>query len=176
MFFSSYFNKIKRKINKFYLKYKIFKAQKRNIKISKLFAKCGNNLKIFGNISIYNGEKITIGNDCNINDNVYLNGRSGIVIGNDVTLSAYCKLVSSGYDIESWLSKGEKKHLDNKPIVIGSHCWIGVGAIILPGVTISGEYVIIGAGAVVTKDIEEDYVLVAGNPAQIKKRYKTTNG
>ena len=56
----------------------------------------------------------------------------------------------------------------SKPVKIGDDCWIGAGAIILPGVTI-GNGVTVGAGSVVTKDVE-DYVVVAGNPAKIIKR------
>ena len=48
---------------------------------------------------------------------------------------------------------------------IGKNCFIAVGAIILPGVKI-GDEVIVGAGAVVTKDVPSNCV-VAGNPAKI---------
>lgn len=51
-----------------------------------------------------------------------------------------------------------------KPITIGRDCWIGGGAIIQPGVTI-GDRVIVGSGAVVTKDVADD-VIVVGNPAR----------
>jgi maltose O-acetyltransferase len=51
-----------------------------------------------------------------------------------------------------------------KPITIGRDCWIGGGAIIQPGVTI-GDRVIVGAGAVVTKDVPDDSIVV-GNPAR----------
>ena len=101
-----------------------------------------------------------------------MNGRSGITIGDNVTLSHGAKLVSTGYDVEHWMETGERVHIDNKPIYIGDNCWIGANAIILPGVKITGEYVIIGAGAVVTKDVTESRVLVAGNPAKIVKRYE----
>lgn len=54
-----------------------------------------------------------------------------------------------------------------KPITIGKDCWLGGSAIVLPGVTI-GDRVVVGAGAVVTKDVPSDCV-VAGNPARIVK-------
>jgi len=50
---------------------------------------------------------------------------------------------------------------------IGSHCFIGCGAIILPNVTI-GNHVIVGAGSVVTKDVPANSI-VAGNPARVVK-------
>lgn len=55
-----------------------------------------------------------------------------------------------------------------KPVVLKRNCWIGAGATILPGVTV-GENAIVGAGAVVTKDVEPDTV-VGGIPAKLIKR------
>ena len=52
-----------------------------------------------------------------------------------------------------------------RPVRIGSHCFIGGGAVILPGVTI-GNRVVVGAGAVIDRDIA-DGSLVGGNPARI---------
>jgi maltose O-acetyltransferase len=54
------------------------------------------------------------------------------------------------------------------PITIGSNCWIGANATILPGVTI-GDNVVIGAGAVVNKDIP-DNVVCAGVPARVIRK------
>ena len=54
------------------------------------------------------------------------------------------------------------------PIVIEDGAWIGAGAIILPGITI-GEYAVIGAGSVVTKDIPA-YTIAAGNPCKLIRK------
>ena len=56
---------------------------------------------------------------------------------------------------------------DDVDIIIGNDVWIGTRSIILPGVKI-GNGVIIGAGAVVTKDVPP-YAIVGGNPAKIIK-------
>lgn len=53
------------------------------------------------------------------------------------------------------------------PIVIGQDVWIGMGAIILPGVTL-GDGAIVGAGAVVTSDVSPGAV-VSGVPARVLK-------
>ena len=55
------------------------------------------------------------------------------------------------------------------PVIIGDHCWIGFNSIILKGSSLSND-VIVGANTILTKDIEESNVIVAGNPASIKKR------
>ena len=59
--------------------------------------------------------------------------------------------------------------LVKKPIVIDDNAWVASRAIILPGVVI-GKAAVVGAGAVVTKDVEP-WTVVGGNPAKfIKKR------
>lgn len=59
----------------------------------------------------------------------------------------------------------EKAYQYNMPIHIGKNCWIGAGAIILPGITI-GDNVVVGAGSIVTKDLPSDVVAV-GNPCKV---------
>ena len=67
----------------------------------------------------------------------------------------------------------EQKYADAEfqyPVVIGNDVWIGHGALILCGVSV-GDGAVIGAGAVVTKNVEP-YTIVAGNPAkEIRKRF-----
>jgi len=60
-----------------------------------------------------------------------------------------------------------------KPVVIGEYCWIGGHSTICPGVTI-GDRSVIGAGAVVTKDIPADSLAV-GNPAKVIRRLNQTD-
>lgn len=82
------------------------------------------------------------------------------------------------------LSHDHCKRINNQPLLldtkIGERCFIAVGATILPGISIGNE-VIVGAGAVVTKDVPAN-VIVAGNPARIirenismNKRAELTN-
>jgi len=54
-----------------------------------------------------------------------------------------------------------------RPVVIGRNVWVGGGAIILPGVTL-GDDAVIGAGAVVTRDVPQG-ITVLGNPARRKE-------
>jgi serine acetyltransferase len=61
--------------------------------------------------------------------------------------------------------------LERKPLVIGHDVWIGESAILLPSVSRIGNGAVIGAGSVVTKDVEA-YTVVAGNPARkIRDRF-----
>lgn len=59
-------------------------------------------------------------------------------------------------------------HNAGKDVTIGEDSWVGMNAVILPGVTL-GKKTIVGAGAIVTKSFPEGYVVVAGNPARIIK-------
>ena len=59
---------------------------------------------------------------------------------------------------------------DRGKITRGDHDWICSSAIIFPGVKITGQHIVIAAGAVVTHDIAESYVIVGGVPAEIIKR------
>ena len=61
----------------------------------------------------------------------------------------------------------DRQILTCKPIHIKKGAWIGAGASILPGVTV-GRYSIVGAGAVVTKNVP-DYAVVVGCPAKVVK-------
>ena len=162
-------------LKKWIKKRKLSKEKKADLQKSEAFkallASCGENLKLFGVPEISGHNKLKIGNDCRLNSGVYINARSGVTIGNDVTLSRGVQIISTGYDIEHWMNTGEKIHFTDQPVYIGNHCWIGANAVILPGIKITGEYVVIGAGAIVTKDIVESNVVVAGNPAKIIKRY-----
>ena len=60
-------------------------------------------------------------------------------------------------------------HIKTQPVYIGKNVWIGLGSIILKGVTI-GDGAIIAAGSVVTKDVPSN-CLVGGNPAKVIKDY-----
>ena len=64
-----------------------------------------------------------------------------------------------------------ENHLEGKDVKIGNNCWIGMNAMILPGVEL-GDNTIVGAGSVVTKSFSEGMIVIAGNPAKVIKRLK----
>ncbi len=87
-----------------------------------------------------------------------------IVLGEKITVSQGAYLCSASHDISY-----RNKPLIHKPIRINSYAWICTEAFVGMGVTI-GEGAVVGARAVVTKDVEP-WTVVAGNPAKfIKKR------
>lgn len=162
------------KLNKLCSAWKRKRVVKRQERLNRAFralvCSCGENLTVYGKPSVSQGDKLSVGDNLKINDQVYINARSGVTIGNNVTLSHGVKLLSTGYDTERFLTTGDRVHTEDTPIVLGDNIWICANAIILPGVHITGKNVIVAAGAVVTRDVTEDSVIVAGNPARIIKR------
>jgi maltose O-acetyltransferase len=126
------------------------------------FETCGLGVKFWGLCNIKNPENIKVGNNVTFNDGAYLNGLGKISLGDNVSISAMSIIVSTGLDADSLPTS--KIHID-KAIVIGDNVQVGVGAIILAGVSV-GDNVVIGAGAIVTRDIHSNCI-VAGNPARV---------
>ena len=121
----------------------------------------GENSQIMAPIAGAAFDKLKIGNNVFINSNSLLMARGGITIEDDVMFAANVQLLSNNHD------EYDRQVLLCKPIHIKKGAWIGAGASILPGVTI-GKYAIVGAGAIVTKDVG-DYEVAVGVPAKIVK-------
>lgn len=105
------------------------------------------------------GAKIVIGNHCGFSG-VSIVADKEVVIEDNVTVGA--NAIIGDRDDHSDIYASEPR-----PVHIGKNVWIGMNATIMKGVTI-GEYAIIGAGAIVTKDVPP-YAIVAGVPAKIIK-------
>ncbi|MBE6509016.1 MAG: galactoside O-acetyltransferase [Methanobrevibacter sp.] len=106
-------------------------------------------------------DKIKIGNNVFINSNCLAMARGGITIEDDVMIAGNVQLLSNNHD------EYERQILTCEEIIIKKGAWIGAGATVLPGVSI-GKYAIVGAGAIVTKDVP-DYSVVVGIPAKVVK-------
>jgi len=117
-------------------------------------------------------ENITIGNDTFIGHETMIAGsnKSSVTIGSNCDISSRVTIVTGTHEIDIYGEHIAGKGI-SKDITIGDGVWIGVNATILPGVNI-GNKSIIAAGAVVTQDVPS-YVMVAGNPAVIKKKLTT---
>ena len=63
----------------------------------------------------------------------------------------------------------DNRNYEVKDVKIGKYCWIGMGAIVLPGVEL-GDYTIVAAGAIVTKPFPEGFQVIGGNPAKVLKK------
>ncbi len=121
----------------------------------------GENSRIMAPLSGAALDNLVVGDNVFINSNCLAMARGGITIEDDVMLAANVQLLSNNHD------EYNRNVLLCKPILIKKGAWIGAGVSILPGVTI-GEYAIVGAGAIVTKDVG-DYEVAVGVPAKVVK-------
>jgi acetyltransferase-like isoleucine patch superfamily enzyme len=146
----------------FKLNHTLPNSEEYNELIKQLFGdNIGENSTVMAPIAGAAFDHIKIGNNVYINSNSLLMARGGITIEDDVMLAANVQLLSNNHD------EYDRQVLTCKPIHIKKGAWIGAGASILPGVTI-GKYAIVGAGAIVTKDVG-DYEVAVGVPAKIVK-------
>ena len=130
-----------------------------------ILKECGSNVNI--EKGAHFSPQVKIGDNSGIGVNAQI--APYVTIGSDVMMGPDCLIYTSNHgmkkrDIPMWKQESSK----TEPVVIGNDVWIGARVIILPGVTI-GDGSVIGAGSVVTKDVEP-YSIVAGNPARVIKR------
>jgi len=113
--------------------------------------------------------KLVIGDGCDIGQNLHLTCGGKIVIEEGVNITAQVMITNINHAFNEKEASPLEKELEIREVKIGKYSFIGHGAKIMPGVKI-GRNVIVGAGSVVTKDIE-DYCIVVGNPAKVIKKY-----
>jgi acetyltransferase-like isoleucine patch superfamily enzyme len=115
--------------------------------------------------TIHSPQKIIKGKNVYPGDSpgVYINAANGIVLGDYTNIGPNVGLISSNHNVIN-----NDEHVACSPIRIGNFCWLGMGAVVLPGVVL-GDFTIVGAGAIVTKSFENGYCVIAGNPARIIK-------
>jgi len=112
------------------------------------------------------GQYITIGNGTFLNFGAMLIDVAPITIGNDCQLGPNVQLLTPLHPVDPVPRRAKWEAA--KPISLKDNVWLGGGVIALPGVTI-GENTVVGAGAVVTKDLPANVVAV-GNPARVIRR------
>lgn len=136
---------------------------KRQTLLKRLLGKIGQNSIIeppfycsYGQ-NTYIGDHVFLNNSCTILDN------NEVRMGDHVMIGPAVQIYTAAHLLEA---EPRKQGLEvTKPIVIEDNVWIGGGAILLPGVRI-GRNAVVGAGAVVSRDVPTNTV-VAGNPARM---------
>jgi acetyltransferase-like isoleucine patch superfamily enzyme len=126
-------------------------------------------LRINGDVSLYPGVQIYGQNaEISIGNGTRINGNSQLIAMNKIEIGEGC-FIAQGVIIRD--NDGHKLSINNTlpatsylPVKIGNHCWLGQRAMVLKSVTIS-DNVVIAAGAIVTKNVEQGF-LVGGIPAK----------
>jgi putative colanic acid biosynthesis acetyltransferase WcaF len=128
-------------------------------------ARIGKNVHIYNSTTIYMPWNLKIDDWASIGEYAFIYNLGKITIGTKATISHRAHLCAGTHDYTS-----PSLPLIKPPISIGAQCWICTDSFIGPHVTI-GEGAVVGARAVVTKDIKA-WSIVIGNPAkQIKVRH-----
>ena len=111
------------------------------------------------------GTQLSIGARSFVNFGLVALDVATITIGDDVQIGPFVQLLTPTHPLDPELRR--QKWEAAAPIVIGDNVWLGGGVIVLPGVTIGADTVV-GAGAVVSRDLPAGVVAV-GNPARISR-------
>lgn len=131
-------------------------------------AKIGREVHIYNSATIYFPWNLEVGGGSAIGEHAYLYNLGRVTLGPRVTISHRAHLCAGTHDH----TKADFPLL-RPPIVIGAQAWICTDAFLGPGVTV-GDGAIVGARAVVIKDVEP-WTIVAGNPARVLKQ-RTPSG
>ena len=140
-----------------------------------LFAQCGSGFNLEQGAYIGNGKKFSVGDNVGLGKNFTYHCRI-VTIENDLMMGENVLFLGGGHKHEHEhedlsIPMIQQGGLPDTPLHIGSDVWIGSRAIILSGCKSIGAHSIIGAGAVVTKDVP-DYAIVGGNPAKVIRMRK----
>lgn len=142
-------------------------GEKREALLKEMFAEIGQDCYIEPPFHAnFGGKHVHFGKNIYANYNLTVVDDTHIYVGDYTMFGPNVTIATAGHPILPQLR--EKAYQYNMPVHIGRNCWIGAGAIILPGITI-GNNVVVGAGSVVTKDLPSNVVAV-GNPCRVLRR------
>jgi maltose O-acetyltransferase len=133
-----------------------------------MFRKCGVGVNVERGAYFGYGGRVSIGSHSGIGINARFYGVGDITIGNTVIMGPDCVILTENHRFADVGNPIGGQGKDVAAVVIEDDVWIGIRVMILPGVTI-GRSSVIGAGAVVTKDIPP-YSVAAGVPARVIRR------
>ena len=127
------------------------------------FKKCGRNLQVGKHATFFNTNNTVIGDDVYLATGCWLDGIGGLTIESEIKISPFVIITTSYHCFKNNSVRfgGSRR----APTSIGKGCWLAAHVVVVSGVSV-GSGSIIGANAVVTKDIPEN-VFAAGIPAKV---------
>jgi serine acetyltransferase len=117
---------------------------------------------------------VRIGDRCLIGRGSSIVGHASIIIEDDVWTGQHVHITDMNHGYELLDLPIGAQGAPVKPVRVGAGSWLGHGVVVLPGVTI-GRHVVVGAGAVVTRDIP-DFAVAVGAPARVIRRHDADLG
>lgn len=118
------------------------------------------------------GAELSIGSNTTFTQGVFIGVVDALYVGDDCLIGEYCSLRDANHVIADPSVPIVDQAMDARPVTIEPNVWLGRGVAVLAGVTI-GEGAVIGANAVVTRDIPAKAIAV-GSPAQMIKSRKAS--
>ena len=136
-----------------------------------IFEHCGSHVRINFGANFGTGVHVWLGDNSSIAADAWIGNDTRI--GDDVMMAPYVTILSNSHNfLRTDIPMRMQGAPPPRPVTIGDDVWIGTRVIILPGVMV-GSHAILGAGAVVTKDVPE-WAIVGGNPARVI-RYRSSD-
>jgi putative colanic acid biosynthesis acetyltransferase WcaF len=132
-------------------------------------ARIGRNARIFPSVRIWAPWNLSVGTEASIAHEVDLYCVNQIAVGDHATVSQYAFLCTASHDVSD-----PHMRLTHAQISVADQAWVCAGAFVAPGVAV-GEGSVVGARAVVTRDVEP-WTIVAGNPAKYLRRRVLDSG
>lgn len=160
-FFYLIYNLFGKSLPRTYMPYSLGSKQIRSFLLKHFIDRCGDNVKVENDVLL--SPFIEIGDNTQINE--YSRVRANVKIGNNVLIAPGVQLLSINHGFQDIdIPMIEQAEVVGS-ITVDDDVWIGTNAIVLQNVHI-GAHAIVGAGAVVTKDVPP-YAIVGGVPAKI---------
>ena len=136
-----------------------------------LFAECNGDVNLEQGAYVGNGRSFHVLGDCGIGKDFACHNRI-VTIHGQLMMGEEVMFLGGGHKFDNPdVPIGAEGDLLDTPLEICEDVWIGARVMVLPGCKKIGAHSIIGAGAVVTKDVP-DYAIVAGNPAKVIRMRK----
>ncbi|MEZ3487279.1 MAG: sugar O-acetyltransferase [Lachnospiraceae bacterium] len=140
-------------------------GERRQALLKKMFAEIGRDCYIEPPLHAnQSGAFVHFGEGVYANFNLTLVDDTHIYVGDHTMFAPNVTIATAGHPLLPEL-RDTWHYQYNMPVHIGKNCWIGAGAVILPGITI-GDHTVVGAGSIVTKDLPAN-VLAVGNPCRV---------
>ena len=135
--------------------------------LKSLCKSCGDNVLIGENVYLFSVENMSIGDNVSIHPMSYIDATGGLTIGNDVSIAHGTTIMTTSHKYAEKDIPIKDQGCLVETVEISNNVWIGAKATILCGIKIK-EGSVVGANAVVTKNVDKDNI-VAGVPAKVIK-------
>lgn len=133
----------------------------REFLVRNFISRCGKNLIVETGVSL--SPEVEIGDNCLIGENSRVRGR--VILGDDVMIAQDVNLIAFNHRFDRADIPVRLQGEDFGVIEIGDDVWIGINAVVLNNIRI-GHHAVLGAGAVVSRDVP-DWAVMGGIPADI---------